>query len=86
MSLLSLPWQGGDWVRSHEKYIASLINQLNELALAEKDYPAQILLHWYIKEQVKEEDNIGKAVALLKSIDDKSYQLLTLDGKFGARG
>ncbi|MCD6474813.1 MAG: ferritin [Anaerolineaceae bacterium] len=71
---------------AHEKYITGLINQLYELALAEKDYPAQILLQWYIKEQVEEEDNVGKAVKMLKSIDGKSYQLLTLDGKFGARG
>lgn len=86
MSLLSLPWQGRAWVRSHEKYITGLINQLYELALTEKDYPAQILLQWYIKEQVEEEDNVGKAVEMLKSIDGKSYQLLMLDGKFGARG
>lgn len=71
---------------AHEKYITGLINQLYEVTLAEKDYPAQILLQWYIKEQVEEEDNVGKAVDLLKATDGKSYQLLTLDGKFGARG
>ena len=71
---------------AHEKYITGLINQLYELTLAEKDYPAQILLQWYIKEQVEEENNVGKAVEMLKAIDGKSYQLLMLDGKFGARG
>ena len=71
---------------AHEKYITGLIDQLYELALAEKDYPAQILLQWYIKEQVEEEDNVGKAVEMLKAIEGKSYQLLMLDGKFGARG
>lgn len=27
-----------------------------EAAVAEKDYPAQVLLHWFISEQVEEED------------------------------
>src|SRR5215218_2562159 len=27
-----------------------------EAALAERDYPAQVLLHWFINEQVEEED------------------------------
>jgi ferritin len=26
-----------------------------ETALAEKDYPAQVLLHWFIREQIEEE-------------------------------
>jgi ferritin len=53
--------------------------------VAEKDYPAQVLLQWFIKEQVEEEDNVGQAVEMLKMTDGKSYQLLMLDGKFGAR-
>lgn len=31
------------------------INQAYEAAVAAKDYPAQVLLHWFIKEQVEEE-------------------------------
>jgi len=31
------------------------INAVYEAALAEKDYPAQVLMHWFIKEQVEEE-------------------------------
>ena len=31
------------------------IHAAYEVALAEKDYPAQILLHWFIAEQVEEE-------------------------------
>ena len=32
------------------------INQVYEAACREKDYPAQMLLHWFINEQVEEED------------------------------
>ena len=32
------------------------INAAFEVALREKDYPAQVLLHWFINEQVEEED------------------------------
>jgi ferritin len=31
------------------------IHATYEVALAEKDYPAQVLLHWFISEQVEEE-------------------------------
>ncbi len=31
------------------------IHAAYEIALAEKDYPAQVLLHWFISEQVEEE-------------------------------
>ncbi len=31
------------------------IHAAYEVALAEKDYPAQVLLHWFISEQVEEE-------------------------------
>ena len=31
------------------------INAVYEAAVAAKDYPAQVLMHWFIKEQVEEE-------------------------------
>ena len=31
------------------------INAVYEAALAAKDYPAQVLMHWFINEQVEEE-------------------------------
>lgn len=70
----------------HERKITGLINKLYDLAVAEKDYPAQILLQWFIKEQVEEEDNVTMAVEMLKMTEGKGYQLLMLDSKFGARG
>lgn len=36
------------------------IHAAYEAALAEKDYPAQVMLHWFISEQVEEEAWSGK--------------------------
>jgi ferritin len=39
-----------------EKANTQGINAVYEAALAAKDYPAQVLMHWFINEQVEEED------------------------------
>ena len=44
-------------VLTHEKHVTALINKLYELALKEKDYATQIMLQWFIEEQVEEEAN-----------------------------
>ena len=69
----------------HEQKVTAMINNLYEIALGEKDYPTQVLLQWYIEEQVEEEDNVGTAVEMLKMSEGKAWQLLMLDGKFGER-
>ena len=38
------------------------INAVYEAAVATKDYPAQVLMHWFIKEQVEEEAWAAKLV------------------------
>ena len=47
-------------VLKHEQKVTGLINKLYELSLAEKDYPTQSLLKWYIDEQVEEEANAAR--------------------------
>jgi ferritin len=42
-------------VLKHERKITALINRLYETAIEEKDYAAQVHLHWFIEEQVEEE-------------------------------
>ncbi len=70
---------------AHEKIVTGRINKMYALAVEEKDYPTQFLLQWYVNEQVEEEDNVGTAVEMLKMSEGKDWQLLMLDGKFGAR-
>ena len=74
-------------VLAHEKKVTALINNLYEVALAEKDYASQIFLQWFITEQVEEEANASEIVAQLKMIGDKSVGgLFQLDHALGHRG
>ena len=73
-------------VQTHEAKVTASINALYELALKEKDYPAQVLLQWYITEQVEEEKNAAENVAMLELIDAKGTAVLMLDKQLGKRG
>jgi ferritin len=71
---------------AHEAMITASINSLYELALKEKDYPAQVLLQWYISEQVEEERNAAEIVANLELIEERGTAVLMLDKQLGKRG
>ncbi|HUT15065.1 MAG TPA: ferritin [Anaerolineae bacterium] len=70
----------------HERKVTGLINDLYEVALEEKDYASQMLLHWYIEEQVEEESNAEQIVAALKMVDEKPQGLLMVDRQLASRG
>ena len=66
------------------------INQAYEVAVAAKDYPAQVLLHWFIREQVEEEawaaemvDRVQAATCAgsLLDLDRHIEKLLEPDGE-----
>jgi ferritin len=73
-------------VQAHEAHVTASINALYELALAEKDYPAQVLLQWFISEQVEEEKNAAEIVAQLELIESHGTAVLMLDHRLGKRG
>jgi len=75
-----------EMVLEHEKKVTGLIYSLYELAIKEKDYPTQILLQWYINEQVEEEANATQIVEQLKMIEDRGTAVLMLDRQLGKRG
>ena len=70
----------------HEQKVTGLINKLYELSLKEKDYPTQILLQWFITEQVEEEANAISTVEKLKAIGEKGGSIFWLDKELGKRG
>jgi ferritin len=72
-------------VQAHEGLITASINALYELATKEKDYPAQIMLQWFINEQVEEEKNATEIVAQLELINAKDTAVLMLDHQLGKR-
>ncbi len=54
----------------HECYISGRINDLVDIAVAEKDRPAESFLKWFVDEQVEEEANADEVVQNLKLIGD----------------
>ena len=73
-------------VAAHEAKVTASIYALYELALKEKDYPAQMMLQWFISEQVEEEKNAAEIVANLKLIEERGTAVLMLDHRLAKRG
>lgn len=69
----------------HEQFITKCINDLVDLARAENDKPSEIFYHWYVMEQVEEEDNDNTIIDRLKIIGNKGHALLMLDKELGSR-
>jgi ferritin len=72
-------------VLKHEQFVTASINKLYEVALAEKDYPAQVMLQWFIEEQVEEEANATAILENLKMVGDKGVPLMHIDKMLGQR-
>lgn len=73
-------------VLEHERGVTASINALYELAVKEKDYPTQIMLEWFIKEQVEEERSVDEVINMLKMVGDAPAGLLMLDRQLASRG
>ena len=73
-------------VAAHEAKVTASIYALYETALKEKDYPAQMMLQWFISEQVEEEKNAAEIVANLKLIEAGGTAVYVLDHQLGKRG
>lgn len=72
-------------VAAHEAHVTASINALYELAVQEKDYPAQVMLHWFIDEQVEEEKNAAEIVSQLEMVEAHGTAVLMLDHQLGKR-
>jgi len=69
----------------HEQKVTAMIHKLYELSLKENDYASQVMLQWFIKEQVEEEKAAEGIVEQLKMAGDSSAALLMADRQFAAR-
>ena len=72
-------------VAEHEAKVTASIHDLYELAQQEKDYAAQVMLQWFITEQVEEENTAMTVVDRLKIAGDDGAALLFLDRELGSR-
>lgn len=72
-------------VLAMERDTTSRIHALYDLAVKEGDYALQTLLHWFIDEQVEEEDIVSDIIDKLRLIGDSGPNLFLLDQDMGRR-
>jgi ferritin len=84
----------GDWesfmsvfqnVLSHEQEITASINDIQSIAVDEKDFATMNFLQWFIDEQIEEEENASNLIKQLELIGDNGYGLLMLDKELAQR-
>jgi ferritin len=69
----------------HEEKVTSLINNLVDLAIAERDHAANAFLQWFITEQVEEEASANDIIQNLKLAGNDPHALFMLDRELGTR-
>ncbi|MDR0590450.1 MAG: ferritin [Puniceicoccales bacterium] len=70
---------------AHEQLVTRLINGMYRVAIEVEDYAAQILLQWYIAEQVEEETQAQDFIDRLEMADGDVSSLLIIDKSAGKR-
>ena len=79
------PLQVFEAILEHEQKVTGLIHKLYQIALQENDYAMQVMLHWFIEEQVEEEKNAGAIVDQLKMFEDRQSAIINIDHHIGKR-
>ncbi len=70
---------------AHEQKITGSINQLDDLAVTEKDHATVAFLEWFVTEQVEEEASVSTVIDQLKLVGDDGGALFMLDGQLAGR-
>ena len=70
---------------THEQKVTSLINDLYNLAIEEKDHATRSMLTWFVDEQVEEEDSAREIIDQLRMIDCNKLGLYMIDKEMAAR-
>lgn len=71
--------------KTHEELVTSLINNLVDVAIAERDHAAQSFLKWFVDEQVEEEANVQEILDTLKLINGQGNGIFMLDREMRQR-
>jgi ferritin len=80
------PFEAVKFVRDLERTTTEMIHHLYELACKEADHALAMLLHWYITEQVEEEQWSNELMELTEQCKDRQGQLFMVDHQWGKRG
>jgi ferritin len=79
------PLDAFEAIQKHEEHVTSLINNLVDLAISEKDHATNNFLQWFVSEQVEEEASVGAVVDKLRLIQDNPSGLFMMDAELGKR-
>ena len=66
-----------------EQAASEMINNLVDLALAERDHATDIFLRWFVERQVEEESHVGDILNKVQMIGDDKYGMFLLDRDLG---
>jgi ferritin len=69
----------------HEQKVTGLINNLVNLAIAEKDHASNTFLQWFVSEQVEEEANASALVQQLTVAKDMPGAVFMIDRELAKR-
>ena len=95
VNLLPIPEVQSEWngiidifeeTLKHEQEVTSLINNLMDVAIDEKDHAAKSFLQWYVDEQVEEESGVQTILDQLRMVEGKGNGLFMIDKDLGQRG
>ncbi|RPH95884.1 ferritin [candidate division KSB1 bacterium] len=73
-------------VLEHEQKVTALIHKLYEQAMAEKDYRTQIMLQWFVTEQMVEEENAQEILSKIEAVEEKMNAIMWIDKELKKRG
>jgi len=72
-------------VLKHERHVTSLINNLIDIAIEERDHASKSFLNWFIDEQVEEEAAAEDLLNQLKLVEGDGRGILMLDREMASR-
>jgi ferritin len=81
----SSPLEAFEETCTHEAKVTSLINDLVDLSLAEKDHAANGFLQWFVAEQVEEESVAQEIRDKLRLVGDNPVALFMIDQELSKR-
>ncbi len=70
---------------AHEQYITKSINDLMDLGIKEKDHAFVSFLHWYVDEQVEEENNDETIIGKLNLVKNSPHGVFMVDRELATR-
>jgi len=69
----------------HEQKVTAMIHNLVDVARSEKDKAAEVMLAWFVDEQVEEEASTSDIAEKLKMIKESANGLFMMDNALGKR-